>query len=172
MSELELMAGAKAQELGPDSHIVSSDGMVRVPSVGSSGGLLVANVARTKYYPSQSAKSLMVDFFEHIPPTRLDATHQTASFSAEQMIQLAKAVGLELSLASFGMSEDLLLKTNLIGRVGGGGRTSSRSAFSICAWTNIGDSVASRSVYSLSTTTESAQSEEVAMGNFPVFPVF
>ena len=115
LSELEMMARAKAQELGPDSHVVSSDGMVRVPTVGSSGGLPDANAVRTKYCPSQSAKDLLKDFFEHNPPTHLDATHQTTSFSADQMIQFARAVGLEVSLASFGMLEDLLLKTNLIG---------------------------------------------------------
>ena len=36
LSELEMMARTKAQELGPDSHAVSSDGMVRVPTAGSS----------------------------------------------------------------------------------------------------------------------------------------
>ena len=165
LSELEMMARAKAQELGPDSQVVSSDVMVQIPTVGSSGGLLDANAARTKYYPSQSAKSLLKDFFEHIPPARLDATHQKTSFSADQMIQFARAAGLEVSLASFGMLEDLLLKANVIGRAGGGGRASSRSAFSSCAGTSIGDSVASRSVFSLPTITESAQSEEVAMGS-------
>ena len=165
LSELEVMARAKAQEFGPDCHVVSSDGMVRVPTVGSSGGLPHANAARTKYYPSQSAKSLLKYFFEHNPPTRLDATQQTTSFSADQMIQFARSVGLEVSLASFGMLEDLLLKANLIGRVGGGGRASSRSAFSSCAGTSVGDSVASRFVFSLPTITESAQSEEVAMGS-------
>ena len=38
LSELELMARAKAGELGPDSHVVSSDGMVLVPTVYFSGG--------------------------------------------------------------------------------------------------------------------------------------
>ena len=82
ISELEMMAKTKT-ELGPDSHVVSSDGMVRVPTVGLSGGLLDANAVRTKYYPSQSAKSLVKYFFEHNPPTHLDATHQTTSFSAD-----------------------------------------------------------------------------------------
>ena len=109
------MARAKAPELGPDSHVVSSDGMVRVPTVDSSGGLPDANAVRTKYYPSQSAKSLLEDFFEQNPHTHLDATHQTTSFSADQMIQFARAVGLEVSLASFGTLEGLLLKTDLIG---------------------------------------------------------
>ena len=165
LSELEMMARAKAQELGPDYHVVSSDGMVRVPTMGSSGGFLDANAVRTKYYPSQSAKSLLKDFFEYNPPTHLDATHQTTSFSADQMIQFARAVGLEVSLASFGMLEDLLLKTILFGRRGGGGKASSKSTFSICAGTSVGHSVATRSFYSLPTITESTRSEEVAMGS-------
>ena len=165
LSELEMMARAKVQELGRDSHIVSSDGIVRVATVGSSGGLPDGNAERSKYYPSQSAKSLLKDFFKLNPPTHLDATHQMTSFSADQMIQFARAVGFEVSLASFGMLEDLLLKANLIGRRGGGGKSSSKSTFSSCAGTSIGDSVASRSVYSLPTITESAQSEEVVMGS-------
>ena len=81
------------------------------------------------------------------------------------MIQFARAVGLEVSLASFGMLEDLLLKANLVGRRGGGGKASSKSTFSSGAGTSIGDSVASRSAYSLPTITESTQSEEVIMGS-------
>ena len=49
-----MIVKAKAQELGPDFHVVSSDGTVRVPTVGSSGGLPDANAVRTKYHPSQS----------------------------------------------------------------------------------------------------------------------
>ena len=60
--------------------------MARVPTVGSSGGLPDGNAARTKFYPSQSAKSLLKDFFEHNQSTRLDASHQTTSFSADQML--------------------------------------------------------------------------------------
>ena len=113
------------------------------------------------------AKSFLKDFFEHNPPTHLDALHQTTSFSVDQMIHFARAVGLEVSLASFGMLGDLLLKTNLIGRVGGGGggKAFSRSAFSSCAGTSVGDSVATRSVYSLPTITESTESEQVTMGS-------
>ena len=106
LSELEMMARAKAQELGPDSHVVSSDGMVRVPTVGSSGGLSDANAERTKYYPSHSAKSLLKEFFELKPTTHLDAAHQTTNFSADQMIQFARVVGSEVSLALFGMLDE------------------------------------------------------------------
>ena len=127
LSELEMMARAKAQELGPNSNVVSSDGMVRVPTVVSSAGLPDATAARTKYYPSQSAKSLLKDFFELNPPTHLDAMHHTTSFSADQMIQFARAACLEVSLASFGMLEDLLLKANLIGKREGGLPVNQRS---------------------------------------------
>ena len=50
LSELEMMTRAKAQELRPDSPVVSTDGMVRVPTVGSSGGVPDCDAARTKYY--------------------------------------------------------------------------------------------------------------------------
>ena len=139
--------------------------MVRVPTVDSSAELTDANAVRTKYYPSQSAKSFSKDFFEHNPPTHLDAAHQTTSFSADQMKQFARAVSLEVSLASFGMLEDLFLKANLIGRRGGGGKASSKSAFSSCAGTSVGDSVASRSVYSVPTITKSTGSEQVTIGS-------
>ena len=165
LSELELMARAKAQELGPDSHVVSSDGMVRVPTVGSSGGPPDVVAVRTKNYPSQSAKSFLKDFFEQNPPTHLDATHQTTSFSAHQMIQFARTVGSEVSLASSGMLEDLLLKRNLTGRGSGRGMASSRSVFSSRAGTSVRDSGASQSVYSLPTITESTKSGEVAMSS-------
>ena len=166
LSELELMARAKAQEMGPESHVVSSNGLVRVPTIGSPGGPPDANAVRTKYYPGQFAKSFLKDFFEHNPPTHSDATHKKTSFSADQIIEFARAVGLEVSLASFGMLEDLLLKTNLIGRGGGGGRgkASSRSAFSSCTGTSVGDSVASRSVYWLPTITETTETEQLALG--------
>ena len=139
LSELELMARAKAQKLGPDSHVVPSDGRVRVPTVGFSGGLPGANVVQADYYPSLSAKFLLNDFFQHNPPTHLDATHQTTNFTADQIVQFASVLGLEVSLAKCGMLEDLLLKTNLIGRGGGGGKASSRSAFSSHAETSVGD---------------------------------
>ena len=162
LSELEM---GKSSGVGTASLVVSSDGMVRVPTIGSSGGLPDANAVRTKYYPNQSAKSLLRCFFEHNPPIHLDATHQTTSFSADQMIQFARAVGLEVPLPSFGMLEDRLLKANLIGRGGDGGKASSSSAFSSRAGTNVGDSVASGSVFSLPNITESTKCEQVAMGS-------
>ena len=46
-----MMARANAGELGPGSHVVSSDGMVRVPTVGFFGGPPDIGAVRTKYYP-------------------------------------------------------------------------------------------------------------------------
>ena len=65
LSELEMMARAKAGELGLGSHVVSSDGRVRVQTVCSFGGLPAPDVGavRTKYYPSHSAKNLFEGFF-------------------------------------------------------------------------------------------------------------
>ena len=86
------------------------EGMVLVPPVDEMFGQEAAPKERTRYYPSQSAKSLLKECFEMNPPTHLDPSHLTTSFSADQMIQFARAVGLEMSLASYSMLKDLLLK--------------------------------------------------------------
>ena len=54
--------------------------MVRLPTVGSSGGLPDANAVRTKYHPSQSAKILLKDFSIIIrPPIWMRHIRQQAS---------------------------------------------------------------------------------------------
>ena len=78
--------------------------------------------ARTKYYPSNSAGRLLEDFFSGNPPTHFDPHRQIAGLSANHMIQFARVIGLEVSLATFGMLGDLLLKINpKVDRSGGGG---------------------------------------------------
>ena len=57
----------------------------------------------SNYYPSQSAKTLLKEFFELNPPTHLDPAHKTTRISSSQMIQFAQCVGLEVALASYGM---------------------------------------------------------------------
>ena len=86
------------------------EGMVRVPLVDEMFGQEVSPKERTRYYPNQSPKSLLKECFEMNPPTHLDPSHPSTNFSADQMIQFARAVGLEVSLASYSMLEDLLLK--------------------------------------------------------------
>ena len=143
------------------------DGMVRIPPVDEMFGQEVAPKERTRYYTSQSAESLLKDCFEMNPPTHLDPSHPTTGYSADQMIQFALAVGLEVSLASYSMLDDLLLKAR-----GGSGvhpATSryhaGRSPFPSVAGSSIGDSVASRSIYSLPTITETEVTTVIVSGD-------
>ena len=65
---------------------------------------------RSKFYPSESARTLLKGCFSDNPPVQLDPHQQLTGMSSDQMIQFAGAVGLEFSSATFGMLEDLLLK--------------------------------------------------------------
>ena len=89
-------------------------------------------------------------------PVHLDPSHPTTSFSADQMIQFARVVGLEVSSASNSMLQDRLLKAK--GGSGGYPVTlrylSGRSPFPSVAGSSMGDNVASWSTYSLPTMTE------------------
>ena len=148
------------------------EGMVCIPSVGEMLGEQVAAKEKTRYYPSQSAKSLLKECFEINPPTHLDPSHPTTSFSADQKIQFARAVGLEVSLASYSMLEDLPLKAK-----GGSGvhaltsrNTAGRSPFPSVAGSSMGDSVASRSPYSLPTITETEGTDVIVSGGIAEEP--
>ena len=72
---------------------------------------------RSMYYPSQSAKTLLKDFFVSNPHTLLDPGHTKINLSADQMIQFARAVGLAVALASLGLLEDLLFRARGCGPV-------------------------------------------------------
>ena len=146
--------------------LASGDGMVRVPQVEAIVEEEKVGAEKSRFYPSQSAKSLLKGFFDLNPLTHLDPSHPTTSFSADQMIQFARAVGLEVSLASYGMLEDLLLKAR-----GGGGFQSvgsrhsiGRSPFPSVAGSSWGDSIASKTNYSLPTVTETDVSNVVGGG--------
>ena len=67
-------------------------------------------VGLSKYYPSESARTLLKECFADNPPVKLDPHQPVTGLSSDQMIQFARAVGLEVSLATFGMLEDVLLK--------------------------------------------------------------
>ena len=75
------------------------------------------------------------------------------------MIQFARATGLEVSLATFGMLEDVLLKIG--GKTGRiiGERGSGQSASLARSASTVVESTASRSFYSLPTITESCDSD-------------
>ena len=89
--------------------------------------------------------------------------------SSAQMIKFAGAIGLEVSLASSGMLEDVLLKIG--GKTGSnfGERGSGQSASLGRSGSTVMESVAPRSFYSLPTITESFDSDHLA-GNFSQQP--
>ena len=86
------------------------EGIVRIPPMEEMFRQVAIPKERPKYYPSHSAKSFLKDFSELNPPTLLGPSHPTTSFRADQMIPFARAVDLKVSLASYSMLEDLLLK--------------------------------------------------------------
>ena len=164
---MEAIAKKRADERdGGLFELASSDGMVRVPRVESIVEEVKVGAEKSRYYPSQSAKSLLKKIFELNPPTHPDPSHPTTSFSADQMIQFAQAVGLEVFLASYGMLEALLLEAR-----GGGGFQSvgsrhsiGRSPFPSVAGSSWGNSTALRTNYSLPTVTETDVSNVVGGG--------
>ena len=158
-SELESIARRRVDNLGVgrffeavESNLPAVSGASVQPGLG--GG-------RSKYYPSESARTLLKECFADNPPVQLDPHQQLTGLSSDQMIQFARAVGLEVSLATFGMLEDVVLKIG--GKPGrnigerGSGRSVSRSG----SGSTVVDSVASRSFYSLPTITESLDSDQL-----------
>ena len=79
---------------------------------GFSGGTVQPGLGagRSKHYPSESARTLSKECFADNPPVQLGPHQQLTGMSSDQMIQFARAIGLEVSLATFGMFEDVLLK--------------------------------------------------------------
>ena len=114
-----------------------------------------------KHYPSESARTLLKVCFADNPPVQLDPRQQETGMSSDQMIQFARAVGLEVSLATFGMLEDVLLKIG--GKTGRnvGEKGSEQSASRSRSGSTVMESVASRSFYSLPTITESFDSDRL-----------
>ena len=109
----------------------------------------------SKYYPSDCAIIFLKECFADIPPSQLDPHQQLTGMRSDQMIQFARAIGLEVSLVTFGISEDVLLK---IGGKNGrnvGDESSGQSLPFSGAGFTVMESVASRSFFSLPTITKS-----------------
>ena len=91
---LEGIAGRQADERFVGTRVGDErEDMVRVPPVKEMFLKESSTKERTKYHLSQSGKSLLKAYFDLNPPTHLDPSHGTISFSADQMIQFARAVG-------------------------------------------------------------------------------
>ena len=148
---VDSLSGGKVFEaVEPDLPAVS--GAREQPGLGA---------GRSKYYPSESARTLLKECFSDNPPVQLDAHQQVTGMSSDQMIQFARAVGLEVFLATFGMLEDVLLK---IGGTTGrnvGGKGSGQSASLSRSGSTVMESVASRSFYSLPSITESFDTDRL-----------
>ena len=101
----------------------------------------------------------MKECFADNPPVQLDPHQQLTGKSSDQMIQFARAVGLKVSLATFGMLEDVLLKIG--GKTGRsvGERGSGQSAKLGRSGSTVMEPMASRSFNSLPTITESSDSD-------------
>ena len=159
-SELESIARRRVGDLSgvrvcetAESDVPAFSGATVQPGLGA---------GRSKYYPSESARTLLKECFADNPPVQLDPHQKLTGLSSDQMIQFARAVGLEVSLATFGMLEDVLLK---IGKKTGrnfGEKGSGRSVSLSRSGSTVMESVASRSFYSLPTITESFDSNRLA----------
>ena len=174
-STFEGIAQRQADEIVVGTRMGNKgEGMVSVPPVDEMFGEEAAPKEKTRYYPSQSAKSLLKECFEMNPPRHLDPSHPTTSLSADQLIQFAPAVGLEVTLASYNMLEDLLLKAR------GGSRvyrvtsrySAAQSLFGSVAGSSMGESIATRSVYSLPTITETEGTSVIVSGGIVEEPCF
>ena len=159
-SELEPIARRRVGDLsgGRVCETAESD----LPGFSGATVQLGLGAGRSKYYPSESARTLLKGCFADNPPVQLDHRQQLTGMSSDQMIQFARAIGLEISLATFGMLEDVLLK---IGRKTGrnvGEKGSGRSVSLSRSGSTVMENVTSRSFYSLPTITESFDSDRLA----------
>ena len=105
-SELESIARRRVGDLSvgkvcetAESDLPGFSGATVQPGLGA---------GRSKYYPSESARTLLKGCFADIPPVKLDPHQQLTGMSSDQMIQFARAIGLEVSSATFRMLEDVL----------------------------------------------------------------
>ena len=158
-SELESIARRRVGSLsrGRVFEVAEPD----LPTVSGAAVQPDLGVGRSKYYPSESARTLLKECFADNPPVQLDPHQQVTGMSSDQMIQFARAVGLEVSLPTFGMLEDVLLK---IGGKSGrnvGEKGSGRSVSLSRSGSTVVESMGSRSFYSLPTITESFDSDRL-----------
>ena len=93
-SELESIARRRVDNLsgGRVFEAVESD----LPAVSGATVQPGLGAGRSKYYPSESARTLLKKCFADNPPVQLDPHQQVTGMSSDQMIQFARAVGLEV----------------------------------------------------------------------------
>ena len=115
-----------------------------------------------KYDPSYSTRNPLKECFADNPPVQLDPHQQFTGISSDRMIHFARVIGSEVSLATFGMFEDVLVKIGeKIGR-NVGDKGSGQSTLFSSAGSTVIESVTSCSFYSSPTNTESFGSDPSA----------
>ena len=94
-SELESIARSRVGDVS-ERRVCEASGL-DLP--GSSGATVQPGLGagRSKYYPSESARTLLKEGFAANPPVQLDPHQQLTGMSSDQMIQFARAIGLEVS---------------------------------------------------------------------------
>ena len=94
-SELESIALRRVGDVSERS-VCEAAGLDRP---GSSGATVQPGLGsgRSKYYPRESARTLLEECFADNPPVQLDPHQQLTGMSSDEMIQFAKAIGLEVS---------------------------------------------------------------------------
>ena len=107
-SELESIARKRVDVVsGRRVHEATGMGVPYCSGTSVQHGL---DTGRSRYYPSDSARTLLKKCFADNPPVQLDPHQQLTGMSLDHMIQFARANGLEVLSAAFGMLEDVLLK--------------------------------------------------------------
>ena len=156
-SELESIARKRVDDVnGKRVHEVARMGL---PCSSGTRGQQGLGTGRSINYPSDSARTLLKECFADNPPLQLDPHQQLTGMSSDQMVKFVISIGLEVSLATFGMLEDVLLKTG--GKTGRnvGHKGSGQSLLLSRAGSTIVESIVSRSSYALPTITESFGSD-------------
>ena len=70
---------------------------------------------RRKFHPSQTAKASLKNSFAVNPPNVLELAQTTSSLTSNQMIPFALLLGVEVTLAAFGLLGDLLARSRGVG---------------------------------------------------------
>ena len=104
-SELESIARKGADELVETRNLGA--GVPGFPSFSGTATQPRMSFGRTKCYASDFAETLLKDRFAESSPTHFDTKQQVTGMSEDQMIQLAREIDLEVSLATFGLLDDV-----------------------------------------------------------------
>ena len=167
-SSLEGIVRRQADERFVGARIdQEGEGMVCIPPVGQVVWARSHTEGEEKIITQSVGEKFAERFCKICPPTNLDPSYLTPSFNADQINQIAQTIGLDVTLASYTMLEDLLLKARggSVAHPVRSGHPAGSSPFPSFAGSSMGNSVASRSVHSLPTITETEGNNVIVSGD-------